>query len=410
MANPIDKRLMLKEMQLESLFETISAINANKSEEDLYTIYKLTLSSNPSVSNLLLFVFDEDLQEHVRYVNYGNHDHDLTERFPKTFEEYTKTSKLQTKPEGFQNFDTIIPIKHKNDVLAYALVGVASEKHIDFHDSGFTEALSNIILVAIENKKLARKEEKQKETKKQLKIASQVQTMLFPRNLPYGDDVPVSIHASYMPHHSIGGDYYDFIQMTDTKFLISIADVSGKGVPAAILMSNFQGTIRALARRNMDIESIVHEANTQILESAQGENFITAFFMVYDTDTQCIHYINAGHNPPFLYNENKFSRLEEGTTILGSFTKLPFIEVGEINNLRKFFIFGFTDGFTETYNDEDEELGDDKLLEFLDANIQYDQKKMHKNLIALLNTFKGHQAYADDITLLSCKVDLDKSL
>ncbi|AZQ61463.1 hypothetical protein EI427_04245 [Flammeovirga pectinis] len=409
MANSTEKQLMLKQMQLGSLFETISAINANQSEEDLYTIYKLTLTSNPSITNLVLFVFNEDKDELVREVNHGNHDHDLTERFPKAFEEYKKLSKIKNHPSGFEQFESIMPIKHKNEILAYALVGFAEEKHLsDLRDTGFAEALSNIILVAIENKKLARKEEKQKETKKQLEIASHVQEMLFPKKLPYGDNVPVSVHASYMPHHSIGGDYYDFIQMSDDKFLMSIADVSGKGVPAAILMSNFQGTIRALARRGMDLESIVHEANTQILESAQGENFITAFFLEYSKKNQTIKFINAGHNPPFLVVNGEFSRLETGTTILGSFTKLPFLEVGEINNLRKFFVFGFTDGFTETYNDEDEELGDDKLEEFLLANLNCNQKEMHKNLIALLNTFKGHQAYADDITLLSCKVDLDK--
>ncbi|NLR90420.1 MULTISPECIES: PP2C family protein-serine/threonine phosphatase [Flammeovirga] len=407
MANPDQKRLMLKEMQLESLFETISAINANKSEEDLYTIYKLTLSSNPSITNLILFVIDEESQEFERFVNYGSHDHDETVNFPKAFKDYISTTNIINHPDGFEKFDTIIPIKHKNEVLAYALVGTA-DQHSDFIDQGFTEALSNIILVAIENKKLARKEEKQKEMKKQLTIASHVQTMLFPKELPYGNDVPVSVHASYMPHHSIGGDYYDYIPLSDTKFLMSIADVSGKGVPAAILMSNFQGTIRAMARRGTDLESIVHEANYQILESAEGENFITAFFMEYDMETSNLRFINAGHNPPFLYHKNKFSRLEDGTTILGSFSELPFLEVGEINNLQEFFVFGFTDGFTETYNDEDEELGDDKLEEFLTANIDFQQKEMHKNLIALLNTFKGHQAYADDITLLSCKVDLSK--
>ncbi|MBB3697926.1 SpoIIE family protein phosphatase [Flammeovirga yaeyamensis] len=408
MANNMQKRLMLKEMQLESLFETISAINANRSEEDLYTIYKLTLSSNPSITNLILYVIDDDDQGFSRFVNYGTHDDQLTSIFPPQFEVYDVSSKLEgDKPEGYEPFDTIIPIKHKNDVLAYALVGSTKDRD-DFKDQGFTEALTNIILVAIENKKLARKEEVQKEMKKQLEIASHVQHMLFPKKLPYGNDVPVSVHASYMPHHSIGGDYYDYVPLSDTKFLMSIADVSGKGAPAALLMSNFQGTIRAMARRGTDLEHIVHEANTQILESAEGESFITAFFMEFDTTTRTLRYINAGHNPPFMYRNEKFERLEVGTTILGSFSQLPFLEIGEIDNLHQFFVFGFTDGFTETYNDEDEELGDEKLQEFLESNINFAQKEMHENLISLLNTFKGHQAYADDITLLSCKIDLEK--
>ncbi|WP_242427305.1 PP2C family protein-serine/threonine phosphatase [Flammeovirga pacifica] len=404
----MQKRLMLKEMQLESLFETISAINANKSEEDLYTIYKLTLSSNPSITNLALYVIDEDDQVYHRFVNYGTHDNQLTQSLPPIFTELEVRAPITNPPNGFTAFDTIIPIKHKNDVLAYALVGSA-EGRDDFKDESFTEALTNIILVAIENKKLARKEEVQKEMKKQLEIASHVQHMLFPKELPYGEDVPVSVHASYMPHHSIGGDYYDYVKLSDTKFLMSIADVSGKGAPAALLMSNFQGTIRAMARRGTDLEHIVNEANTQILESAEGESFITAFFMEFDLSTGILRYINAGHNPPFMYRNGQFERLEIGTTILGSFPNLPFLEIGEIDNLHQFFVFGFTDGFTETYNDEDEELGDEKLQEFLEANIDFQQKEMHENLISLLNTFKGHQAYADDITLLSCKIDLEKA-
>jgi sigma-B regulation protein RsbU (phosphoserine phosphatase) len=194
--------------------------------------------------------------------------------------------------------------------------------------------------------------------------------------------------------------------MGNDKFLLCIADVSGKGVPAALLMSNFQAALRILVRQHLSLKKIVHELNYLVFQNTQGESFITAFLMEYDLKNKQLLYINAGHNPPFLFSSNllNMSLLKDGTTILGSFKELPFLQITELNLIDNFFFFAFTDGLTETTNEDGEEFGMQQLEQFLLANKHTEPQLLHQNLIEKLNIFKGKNYYADDITLLSCSV------
>jgi sigma-B regulation protein RsbU (phosphoserine phosphatase) len=113
----------------------------------------------------------------------------------------------------------------------------------------FIQALSNIIIVAIENKKLARKQLEQEAFRKELEIASDVQQFLFPDKLPNTERL--KMEASYLPHDLVGGDYYDFIPINKNQFLLCVADVSGKGIPAALMMSNFQALGKCQTSRKL---------------------------------------------------------------------------------------------------------------------------------------------------------------
>lgn len=396
------ERLQMKDMELKALFETIEAINENASEADLYRIYKFTLSSTGNFSKLVIYVKDTDWKCKTHFgteISYSELP------LPTCLLRYTEISDLD--PElplnHFAEFDKIIPVKHKKNILAFVLLGISTQVNAEKLDFNFINALSNIIIVAVENQKFAKKQQQQQEYDRQLDIARNVQHLLFPKKLPKTHQL--SLEASYLPHHSVGGDYYDFIQINEHRYLFCIADVSGKGIPAAILMSNFQGALRVLIKKEHQLKHIAEKLNTLIIENSQGENFITAFFLLYDTKSADINYLNAGHNPPFLFQNNQIKRLDEGTTVLGSFPTLPFIETGSETIGKQFLIFAFTDGFTETYNEKGEEFGEDDLKTFLAQNLSLSPKTLHAKLIALLNTFKGKNAYADDITLLSLHVN-----
>ena len=134
----------------------------------------------------------------------------------------------------------------------------------------FIQALSNIIIVAIENKKLANKQLAQEAFRKELEIASDVQQFLFPESLPNTDILKVE--ASYLPHDIVGGDYYDYIPINKNQFLICIADVSGKGIAAALMMSNFQASLRTLCfSQTPNLTDIIEALNFQVLENTKGE-------------------------------------------------------------------------------------------------------------------------------------------
>ncbi|WP_345373504.1 PP2C family protein-serine/threonine phosphatase [Algivirga pacifica] len=403
MALSIESKLKIKELELSALFETIEAINTNASESDLYRIFKFTVASNPLVGKFALFVSDDE----GRWKQMVSHQIVVGDKewyFPLELTNIDTVGSFHyEKDPRFTSLDLLIPIKHKDVPLAYVVLERLDNNEEDKKLSvAFIEALANIIIVAVENKRFARKEARQREYKRQLEIAGNVQALLFPKSLPNEEDL--FVEASYFPHHSIGGDYYDFIPIDEDRLLFCIADVSGKGLPAAILMSNFQGGVRTLVKKESNLKDMVKELNRLIMENAQGENFITAFLMIYHRSSHKITYVNAGHNPPILFMDGKPSHLLTGTTILGTFKELPLLEVGELQGVKEFFLFCYTDGITETANDQDEEFGDKRLLEFLQENWQLDQKALHRKLMKQLDAFKEHQEYVDDITLLSSRV------
>jgi sigma-B regulation protein RsbU (phosphoserine phosphatase) len=307
-------------------------------------------------------------------------------------------------PQEFREFDIVIPVFHKDKVLAYVFVS-EMRKNGEAHaiDTTFVQTLTNIMVVAIENKKLARRQLAQEALNKELEIAQQVQTMLFPKKMPYTDTLQVK--AYYFPHHSIGGDYYDFIEIGEDKFLICIADVSGKGVPAALLMSNFQASLRILARRTTNLEEIVRELNYVIYQNSGGGSFITFFCGLYERDSQKFTFINAGHNPPFFCDDkDQIHLLEKGTTVLGVFHPLPFLDKLVMEKVQSFLLMTYTDGVVETRNHEDEEFGHDRLMEFFEENKQTNPEELHARLVSLIDKFRIDNQYADDVTIFSCRV------
>ena len=394
----------IKELELNALLEITQAINNNLSEESLYKIYNFTLRSNLNIQKLALFVLDDDWNCKV---SFGTKKHfnkaSLLPAF-KTIQDITHLKEFEAC--DFTVFDLIIPVAHKGNTLALVFVG-GLEKD-DYHDDDgikFIQALSNIIIVAIENKKLVRKQLQQESFRKELEIASDVQQFLFPDKLPNTD--VLKVEASYLPHDMVGGDYYDYIPINKNQFLICVADVSGKGIPAALMMSNFQASLRTLLRQTPNLTDIVEALNFQVLENTKGEKFITFFAAIYDIRLKTMVYVNAGHNPPILVDKkNGIRLLEDGSTVLGAMHPLPFLNEGFLTNLDDFLLFCFTDGVTETVNESEQEFGSERLMEYFQKEETYtkDLKDIHQDIIVALDNFKGRNSYHDDITILSCRV------
>lgn len=397
-------KFAIKELQLNALLEITQAINNNLSEESLYKIYNFTLRSNLNIQKLALFVLDD---EWSCKVSFGTKKHfnraNLLPEF-KTIQDITHLKEFEAC--DFTVFDIIIPVAHKSTTLALVFVGGLEKDDYQNEDGiKFIQALSNIIIVAIENKKLVRKQLVQESFRKELEIASDVQQFLFPDKLPYTETL--KIEASYLPHDMVGGDYYDYIPINKNQFLICVADVSGKGIPAALMMSNFQASLRTLLRQTPNLTDIIEALNFQVLENTKGEKFITFFAAIYDIRLKTMVYVNAGHNPPILLDrKNGLRMLEEGSTVLGAMHPLPFLNEGFITGIDDFLLFCYTDGLTETVNEQGQEFGAEKLLEYFkfDETFTKDLKVIHQDIIVALDNFKGRKGYHDDITMLSCRV------
>jgi phosphoserine phosphatase RsbU/P len=393
------QKYTLKQMELNSLLEITQAINNNMSEDNLYKIYEFTIRANLNIRQLVLIVREAD--DWGQKVIFGlNSTEDLM--LDRKYLEIEKVTPIKD-PESSMGFEYAIPVKHKKNMLAVVLVAQSKEQPEELNTT-FLQAISNLIIVAIENKRLARTQLEEESFRKELEIAKGVQKLLFPDKLP--DGARLKMQASYLPHHSIGGDYYDYIPINANQFLICIADVSGKGIPAAIMMSNFQAALRTLLRQTSNLTEIVEALNFQIMENAKGEQFITFFGAIYDHILNTLVYVNSGHNPPYLVDKKgKMIALTEGSTVLGAFDELPFINEGFIDDLDGFTLFAYTDGLTETENPDEEELGSDPLEEYFSKNYSKSLPEIHQDILEMLDTFRESKPYRDDITMLSCKVE-----
>jgi phosphoserine phosphatase RsbU/P len=401
----LKKKIEKKELEINALLEITQAINSNLAEESLYKIFNFTLRSNLNLKKLALFVLDENWNCKVHFGTKKNYSRIKLDERVQLAKSIHKMSEFENC--DFDEFDLVIPIAHKMDTLALVFVG-GLEDHQDNHDQEenikFIQALSNIIIVAIENKKLARKQLQQEAFRKELEIASDVQQFLFPERLPNTERL--KMEASYLPHDLVGGDYYDYIPINKNQFLICVADVSGKGIPAALMMSNFQASLRTLLRQTPNLTEIVEALNFQVMENTKGEKFITFFGAIYDINLKTMVYVNAGHNPPILWQRSKgMSLLEEGSTVLGAMQPLPFINEGFIDNLDDFTLLCYTDGLTETINEAGEEFGQQALMDYFEKNHNRNLKDIHQDIIVSLDGFKGRNGYRDDITMLTCRVE-----
>jgi sigma-B regulation protein RsbU (phosphoserine phosphatase) len=402
----LKSKFEIKELELNALLEITQSINDNVSEESLYKIYNFTLRSNLNIKKLALFVLDELWNCKVNFGTQANY-HKI--KLGDCFKSVSEISQLKdfVAPE-FQEFNMVIPVAHKKNTLALVFVGGLDNNDLRYENEDgikFIQALSNIIIVAIENKKLARRQLEQEALRKELEIASDVQQFLFPEVLPNTD--LLKVEASYLPHDIVGGDYYDYIPINKNQFLICVADVSGKGIPAALMMSNFQASLRTLLRQTPNLTDIIEALNFQVLENTKGEKFITFFAAIYDIRLKTMVYVNSGHNPPILIDKkNGIRMLEEGSTVLGAMHPLPFLNEGFVTGLEDFLLFCYTDGLTETINENGNEYGVEALLEYFMKEQTYnkDLKTIHQDIIVSLDNFKGRNGYHDDITILSCRV------
>ncbi len=392
-------------MELRALLEITQAINGNLPEEDIFRIFYFTLRGSLDMGKFALFTHSESGEWKLQIVHgtKNNAESNLPDEL-LSVSGLCSTEELGT--SSLEEFDWVYPVRHENRTLAYMLLS-SDFKNLEANARlqdrlDFVQALTNIIMVAVENRKLVRRQIQEEAFQRELDMARKVQRLLLPTQLPQTEKLMVE--ATYFPHHQVGGDYYDFFTLTDTDFLICIADVSGKGMPAAILMSNFQAALKMLVRQGASLEVMVNELNSQIFASSKGDNFITAFFGLYDSQRQTLDYINAGHIPPILVVGSDDCRtLTKGTTMLGAFRKMPFLNFGQETGVKDFTFFGYTDGLSETFNAEDEEFGMKRIETIVCQSVNLDLSGLHQQVITELDKHRQDLPYSDDITIVSCR-------
>lgn len=401
MLEKLDKELRLKELQIKSLLTITQAINDNVNAEGLFNMYTRFLSWDMGIDKMGLFIPDEKGWSCASDINIYSEER-KREIIPHLLEhKRLKTIKAGEMPE-LNGFDIIIPVYHKKNPIAYAVIGGIKEKEDLYNKIEFITTITNIIAVAIENKRLFKKQIAQERLNKEMEVASDVQKMLIPDVLPQKDRYELA--SIYMPHSNIGGDYFDFIPFSEDRFAFCIADISGKGVAAALLMANFQAIIQSLIYQYRDLGTFVLALNQSVQRITKSDKFITFFIAEVDITKMTMSYINAGHFPPVLYNKGELTRLDKGCTVIGAFEKLPEIEETKIELSDEALLLTFTDGLADLQNEEGGYFDELKTEAFVKENAKLRVKEFNNQLLNEINTFRGEVEYSDDIAVLTFKI------
>lgn len=400
----LENKLEVGEFRMYSLLEITRAVTMNQSVDQLIRLFSFIMQEQLGFDRFVLFNKEEDwncllkagLRSKIR-------DLDVRQELSR-FREITVIESSYS--EVLNEFDVIVPVLHKDVPLAYLLIAGLGErgqrlsetmKHIDF-----IQTLTNIVVMAIENKRMAREQVKQARLKKELEVASEMQRLLFPADLPSNKRMDIS--AKYIPRHEVGGDYYDFIPLGDDQFIICIADVSGKGISAAMLMANFQATLRTVFNyQRFDLEFLIRELNTKVMQNAKGEKFITFFVAQYNATTRELTYVNAGHNQPFITTGKEVKLLDIGSVGLGMFDEMPFVQVGKEILRPNTTLVLYTDGVVELEDERNQPFELDNLVRLVHNFYRLSMEDMNNLIFSKLDEWRGSRKLVDDTAVFSCR-------
>ncbi len=237
----------------------------------------------------------------------------------------------------------------------------------------------------------------QEQTNWELKTASQVQARLLPQTFPTIKGL--ELFAIVQQGKYVGGDYCDFMKRNDGSILMVTADVSGKGIPAALIMAEIRASTHSLAAIDIDLTELIGHLNTLVHSSTSSKDFVTCFVATIDVQRQIVRYVNAGHPPPFVCSRLQIRALAERTIPLGILATLPTFHVAQERFASGDILISYTDGLTEQRNIHDEEFGEERLKTYTQAHIDLPAEPFALALLKHLGEFGVGRERHDDVGL-----------
>jgi sigma-B regulation protein RsbU (phosphoserine phosphatase) len=401
----LENQLSFQEFKISSLLEITNAINSNQSVETLTKIIHFVLKEQLYYNKFILLHHNKEWDSLLKVGIKGTiRENELAQNLAR----FSEITFIDSSPsEIISQFDCVVPVNHQKKAIAYLLLQGGNAKTETsserLSNMKFIQTLINIIVVAIENQKMVQYNINQIKMKKELEVASELQKMLFPTDLPSNNFIDIS--AKHTSRHEVGGDYYDYIPLNENEVILCIADVSGKGISAALLMANFQATIRALFQyQELELEFLIEELNRKVIKNAKGEKFITFFIAHYNFTTRKLTYVNAGHNSPILSNGKEIIYLDKGTIGLGMMDDLPFLNIGKHTIEPNSTLVMFTDGVIELENYKDEFFELERLVKLIQQYYPLNMEDLNSLIFSKLDEWRGNKRFVDDTALFSCRI------
>ncbi|TAK63083.1 MAG: protein serine phosphatase, partial [Bacteroidetes bacterium] len=266
----------------------------------------------------------------------------------------------------------------------------------------FLSALSIPATLAIENARLHEAEIAIQRVERELEVAAQIQQQILPKTLPKIEGIQIG--AMSVPCHAVGGDFYDVYQLDDHRIVMTIADVSGKGIPAALLVSTLHASLHAYRELHTSLVELAAKLNQFIYDNSTTEKFITFVLCVIDTRTSTLHCVNAGHCFPLVIRaDGTMEELKKNGFGLGMLPGSRYNE--ETTELRPGDILTlYTDGVSESMNEKRELYGNERLHKVLNRYRGFDVNEMMDEIMKDVKKFSENPAQDDDLTMVILKI------
>lgn len=276
------------------------------------------------------------------------------------------------------------------------------------NDERFTEADERLLTIiatqsaqVIENARLYKEEQSLIHMREEMRMAYNIQMDLLPKEAPTIEGYDIA--GKSIPAKTVGGDYFDFLEIGQHRLALCLGDVSGKGMPAALLMSNLQATLRGQTKQNLSPKDCLERSNELLFKSTDSSKFATLFYGIIDSNKHILTYCNAGHNFPFLHKKNnELLRLETGGLILGAMEGSSYEEESLAFEPGDFLVI-FSDGISEALDNNNVEFSEEKIDDIAKENLAASAYDLISKIIAAVQKHTGDLPQTDDMTIVVIK-------
>lgn len=405
--------------KLSFLVEASKALNSTLDLPELLSRILEVAKSQADAERGTLFVLDEKANEIWSLVAHGLERQEIRLPIGKGIAGHVaQTGEIVNIPDAYADprfnpevdkrtgFTTrnilCLPIRNKTGKII-AVLQLLNKRHGPFaeEDADFLLTLSTHIALALENAQLHQALLEKERLEKEMALARGIQRSLLPETTPNVEGLEIALLNE--PCYAVGGDYYDFLSLGSDTLLVVIADVEGKGVASALVMSNLQAALRALILHVHSLNEIVETLNRKLLINPRSRKYLSLFVGLIDLKRRSLHYINCGHVPPVIVRpENRSVRLTEGGMVIGLFENAEF-ERGQ-ENLKPGDVLALcTDGITEAMDADDEEYGLERLISAVQRVAAQKASEIVAEVSADVARFSRHGTHLDDKVMIAIK-------
>lgn len=407
-----NRQLDRKVQELNTLFDVSREFNAIVDRSQMLNVFRFTLMGQMMVRKFFLLMRMDGQPQLVLQQGIGAAAETPAlslkekERLLELELEYVETDSMPDAPAflGKNGIVALIRMQFQDERAILGIGARANKQAYTESDYNFLISMGNLAFLSIQKTFLLESRIEKERMEEELTLARTIQNTLFPSPIPKPE--PFDIAGINIPSRQVGGDYFDVLQHTPEYLYLAIADVTGKGIPASLLMANLQAMLHVLSPLKLALAETTGKINDIMFRNTPSDKFISFFWGRVELSRHVFEYCNAGHNPPVYWNAqtSQTELLTEGGMLLGALSTMVPYQQGSVEMAAGDVVLMFTDGVSEAMDEQEVEFGEERIAALLAHHHEKTAAQIQHEILREVREFSGPNAkYGDDITLLVIK-------